>query len=208
MEARIPVHVYADDPVYQAGLAASLRSRPEVRVVDAAEPDSADVAVVVTDEVDPSTVRVVRALQRNGCPRVLVVAARLDESAVLAAAEAGACGLMRRGDARPERLVDAVRAAAAGNGTLPPDLLGRLLDEIGRLQRHVLAPHGLTLAGLTEREVQVLRLLADGCDTTEIAANLCYSERTVKTVIHEVTTRLQLRNRSHAVAYALRAGLI
>jgi len=54
----------------------------------------------------------------------------------------------------------------------------------------------------------VLRLIADGCDTSEIANRLAYSERTVKNVLHDVTTRLQLRNRSHAVAYALRQGLI
>ena len=62
--------------------------------------------------------------------------------------------------------------------------------------------------GLAPREVEVLRLLADGLDTSEIAHQLAYSERTVKNVVHDVTTRLQLRNRSHAVAYALREGLI
>jgi DNA-binding NarL/FixJ family response regulator len=54
----------------------------------------------------------------------------------------------------------------------------------------------------------VLRLVADGLDTTEIARRMAYSERTVKNVIHDVTTRLNLRNRSHAVAYAVREGLI
>ena len=54
----------------------------------------------------------------------------------------------------------------------------------------------------------MLRLLAEGQDTQEIASTLCYSERTVKGVIHEITTRLQLRNRSHAVAFALRNDLI
>ena len=67
---------------------------------------------------------------------------------------------------------------------------------------------GLTFNGLATREIEVLRLVADGCDTHEIADKLAYSERTVKNVLHDVTTRLQLRNRSHAVAYALRQGLI
>ena len=66
----------------------------------------------------------------------------------------------------------------------------------------------MTLAGLAEREIEVLRLVAEGLDTNEIAHRMCYSERTVKNVIHDVTTRLQLRNRSHAVAYAMRQGLI
>jgi DNA-binding NarL/FixJ family response regulator len=91
---------------------------------------------------------------------------------------------------------------------VPPDLLGRLLDQVGRLQRQVLDPRGFTFAGLSGREIEVLRLVADGHDTKEIAATLCYSERTVKNVLHEITTRLQLRNRSHAVAYAMREGLI
>jgi DNA-binding NarL/FixJ family response regulator len=63
-------------------------------------------------------------------------------------------------------------------------------------------------AGLTEREIEVLRLVADGFDTSEIAGSLAYSERTIKNIIHDVTARLNLRNRSHAVAYAVRQGLI
>ena len=170
--------------------------------------DIAAVAVIVADDVDDDALRTVRAVQRNGCPRVVLVVTRLDDSGLLAAAEAGACGMLRRAEAGPERLAAACRAAAAGDGTLPPDLLGRLLDGVGRLQRQVLTPRGLTFSGLTDREVSVLRLVADGCDTNEIASTLAYSERTIKNTIHDVTTRLNLRNRTHAVAYALREGLI
>ena len=67
---------------------------------------------------------------------------------------------------------------------------------------------GLTFTGLTTRELEVLRLVAAGCTTTEIARRLAFSERTVKNAIHDVTSRLQLRNRSHAFAYAVREGLI
>jgi DNA-binding NarL/FixJ family response regulator len=67
---------------------------------------------------------------------------------------------------------------------------------------------GLNVAGLSDREIQVLKLVADGLDTRDIAVALNYSERTVKNVLHDVTSRLQLRNRSHAVAYAIREGLI
>ncbi len=76
------------------------------------------------------------------------------------------------------------------------------------MQRHVLAPRGLNFAGLTEREVAVLRLLAEGLDTAEVARHLSYSERTVKSVVQDVTRRHNLRNRTHAVAYAMRQGLI
>ena len=98
--------------------------------------------------------------------------------------------------------------AAAGAGEVPADLLGRLLEQVGRLQRQVLSPRGLTFAGLTPRETEVVRLVADGLDTSEIALRMSYSERTVKNVLHDLTTRLQLRNRTHAVAYAVREGLI
>jgi DNA-binding NarL/FixJ family response regulator len=208
MSERIPVFIYARDPLSQAGIASQLRGRPEVLVVDDADVDGATVALVVADEVDEETTRAARALQRNGCPRVVMVITRLDDPGLLAAVEAGACGLVRRSDAVPERLAAAVESAASGDGTVPPDLLGRLLAQMGRLHRQVLAPRGLTFSGLSEREITVLKLVADGLDTSEVANQLFYSERTVKNVIHDVTTRLNLRNRTHAVAYAVRQGLI
>ena len=64
------------------------------------------------------------------------------------------------------------------------------------------------MSGLTEREIEVLRLVAEGLDTAEIAEKLAYSERTIKNVIHDITSRLCLRNRTHAVAWAVREGLI
>ena len=116
--------------------------------------------------------------------------------------------MLRRSEADADRVVEAVLTAAKGDGSVPPDLLGRLLDQMSRLQRQVLAPRGLSLSGFTDREVDVLRLLGEGWDTAEIAGKLAYSERTVKNVIHDITARHQLRNRSHAVAYAVRQGLI
>ena len=208
MSQRIPVFVYATDPVSQAGISAQLRGRQELHLLEDSDVDGAAVAIVIVDDVDGETARIVTAIQRNGCPRVVLVATRLDDAAVLAAVEAGACALLRRSEASPERLATAVQAAAAGDGNVPPDLLGRLLAQVSRLQRDILAPRGLTLSGLGSREIEVLRLVADGLDTNEIADKLCYSERTVKNVIHDVTTRLNLRNRSHAVAYAMRLGLL
>lgn len=205
--APVRVQVLASDPVTQAGLAAQLRTSPLLEVVDERQPREAAVALVAVDELDPVATATVADLCGRGV-RVVVVASRLDDRALLAAVEAGVSGLVRRGDAVTERLVSAIRAAAAGDGTLPPDLLGRLLDQVGRLQRQVLAPRGLRVNGLGEREVAVLRLIADGYDTRDIATKLSYSERTVKNVIHDITNRLNLRNRSHAVAHAIRHGLI
>lgn len=206
--SRIPVYVYASDPISQAGVASQLRERPEVVVVDQGELDDARVAVVVADVVDDSVIRVLRAVQRGGIPRTVLVATVLDDAAVINAAEAGVSALLRRGEATPERLTGVVEKVAAGEGELPPDLLARLLGQVGALQRQVLTPRGITFSGLTQREIEVLRLVAEGYDTAEIARTICFSERTIKAILHDVTTRLQLRNRAHAVAYAVRAGLI
>jgi DNA-binding NarL/FixJ family response regulator len=198
--------VNARDPISRAGIAAELRDWPEVRVVEHAQ--EADVAIVVADDVDEETLRMLKSVQRKGCSRIVLVATRIDDRGLVSAVEAGITGLVRRAEATPLALVGAVRLAASGDGSVPPDLLGRLLRQVGRLQRQVLAPRGLNFTGLTEREIDVLRLVADGLDTGEIAQRLSYSERTIKNVIHDVTTRLQLRNRSQAVAYAMREGLI
>ena len=204
---RIAVYIHADDPISRAGVSSQLRPRPEVRVLDPAQSHAADVAVVVDERISQHTVQALRTLRHGGARLVLVVA-KVDDTDLVTAAEAGVAGLVRRGEATPDRLVTVIRAAAAGEGAVPADLLGRLLGQVGRLQRQILSPRGLTFGGLTEREVDVLRLVADGLDTAEIATKLSYSQRTVKHIVHNITTRLALRNRSHAVAYALRQGLI
>lgn len=208
MTRPISVFVFAHDPLTRAGLVAELRGRPEVAVTSEAGLDSAQVAVVAADDMGATTGASVRAIQRNGCPKVVVVLGRVDDDAVLAAVEAGASGILRRAEASPERLVEAICATARGEGWLPSDLLGRLLEQVGRTQRQVLGPRGLSFRALSDREAQVLRLMADGLDTAEVASRLAYSERTVKNVLYGVTTRLQLRNRTHAVAFAVREGLI
>jgi DNA-binding NarL/FixJ family response regulator len=205
---RLAVAIATTDPLSRAGLAAQLQGHPSMEVVDAVEPDGAGVVVVVADEVDDATTREIRAIRSTGQEHVVLLVTKVDDASLLAAVEAGVSGVVRRSQATPAQLVSAIGAAAAGEGTLPPDLLGRLLSQVGRLQRQVLHPRGLTFAGLTEREVAVLRLLAEGLDTAEVGHRLYFSERTVKNVIHDVTSRLDLRNRTHAVAYAIRQGLI
>ena len=207
MADRVAVHISAADAITRAGVRAQLRERPELAVVDG-DPDDADVAVVLAEQVDEQATTTIRALERTGGRRVVLVVSRLEDESLLAAVEAGACGILRRSEASPARLAAAVLAARAGDGSVAPDLLGRLLAQVGQLQREVLTPRGLSLRGLSDREVDVIRLVADGLDTNEIAGKLSYSERTVKNVIHQVTSRLQLRNRSHMVAFALRQGLI
>ncbi|HEY2793177.1 MAG TPA: response regulator transcription factor [Micromonosporaceae bacterium] len=206
--SRIPVYLHAGDPISRAGVAGQLRPRPEVEVLGDDELGRAAVAVVVTDTVGEDTVRILRELHFAGVAHLVVVAGRIDDVDLVSVVEAGVAGLLRRGDATADRLVSVIAAAAAGEGAVPPDLLGRLLTQVGRVQRQMLGPRGLTFTGLAEREIEVLRLVADGFDTAEIAEKLSYSQRTVKNVLHDITSRLYLRNRSHAVAYALRHGLI
>lgn len=208
MSAQIITYVHGADPISQAGVVSQLRGRPEIRIVEEGRLDQATVAIVVTEQIDESATRILHGLRRGDLPHLIVVATAIDDAGLVTAAESGVAGLIRRKDATPENLVRVISRVNSGEGEVPGDMLGRLMTQLGRLQRQVLTPRGLTFTGLTPREVQVLRLVADGHDTAEIAQELCYSERTVKNVLHDLTTRLQLRNRSHAVAYALREGLI
>jgi DNA-binding NarL/FixJ family response regulator len=205
---RVPVVVHARDQILAAGVASQLRHLPEVRVLRVEQMDEARVAIIVVDAMDEDAIHLLRQVQRQRLCRTVLVASRLEDGDLVSAVEVGVVGLVRRDEATPERLVDVVTRAACGEGSVPPDLLGRLLDQVGKLQRQVLTPRGLTFTGLAARELEVLKLVAEGFSTCEIAAKLSYSERTVKNVLHDVTTRLQLKNRSHAVAYALREGLI
>jgi DNA-binding NarL/FixJ family response regulator len=205
---RIQVYVAANDPVSRAGIASQLRSHHGVELVEERQIDSEVVALVIADQMDEETAQSIRALKRRGVERVVLVVTRVDDTGLLSALEAGARGVLRRNQATPEHLAEAIRAAAGGEGALSPDLLGRLLDQVGRLQRQVLNPRGLSFAVLTDREIKVLKLLAEGLDTAEVGRRLFHSERTVKNIVHDVTSRLNLKNRTQAVAYALRQGLI
>lgn len=205
---RIPVLVRASDPISQAGVVAELRMCPEVQVLRDEEAGTQRVSLVVIDELDDVAMRLLRSVAHQTEACTVLVATHLDDAALVRAIEVGVVGIVRRSEATSTRLVSVIRASARGEGAVPPDLLGRLLTQVGRLQRQVLTPRGLTFAGLAQREIDVLRLVADGYDTSEIADQLAYSERTVKNVLHDITSRMQLRNRSQAVAYAIREGLI
>jgi DNA-binding NarL/FixJ family response regulator len=202
----VVVRIDARDPISEAGVRMQLRSRPEVRLAQAGQ--SVAVVVAVTDSVDEETAQWLRGLHRAGGLPIVLVSGRVDGRALSALVDAGVRGVLRRHEATADRLVSAVRAAAIGHGDLPPELLRQLLDHLAGLNRQVLGPRGYSFSGLTERERSVLQLLADGLSTREIAVRLSYSERTIKTVIQDLTLRLRLRNRTQAVAYALRKGWI
>ncbi|RKS70930.1 DNA-binding NarL/FixJ family response regulator [Actinomadura pelletieri DSM 43383] len=200
----IPVAVHAPDPITYEGVVGGLRRRPELTLV--AEADAV-VAVVVAEAVDDQVKGVLRRFSRSIGARPVLIVSDLKEAHLLEIVECGVVAVLWRREAGPDGIARAIVAVAGGDGSLPPDLQGRLLKQVARIQRRMDA-QGLTATGLAEREREVLCLIADGLDTSEIAGKLAYSERTVKNVLHGLMTRFQLRNRAHAVAYALREGYI
>ena len=205
--APIPIRLYAADPISRLGVIAHLRYHHEdVRLVDDDQP--ASLAIAVAEELDDDRIRWLRDVQRAGGLPIVLIIGYPDPQALVRAVEAGICGVIARLDVTPERLVHLVKAAARGDAELPPQLLRKLLDQVGQLNRQLHEPNELSFNGLTKREHDVLELVADGLSTREIATSLNYSERTIKTVLQDLAIRLHLRNRIHAVTYALRNGWI
>ncbi|HET6357761.1 helix-turn-helix transcriptional regulator [Streptomyces sp.] len=205
---RVTVAVYAADPVLRVGVVQQIRQRREVDLADDGDAEEAQVSLVVVDNVDDDAAALLNRLRFNSATRVGLVVGTLGSGALQRVIECGVPAVLRRAEADQDRLVHLVLATANGEGVLPGDLLGKLLSHVGSLQRSALDPRGLSLSTLTAREADMLRLVAEGLDTAEIARRTAYSERTVKNVLHEIITRLQLRNRAHAVGYALKNGLI
>ncbi|BCM67910.1 MULTISPECIES: response regulator transcription factor [Streptomyces] len=207
---RVTVAVYAADPVLRLGVVQQLRQRPEVDLLADADDgaEQAQVSLVVVDRVDDDVAALLHRLRHNTATRTGLVVATLGPGSLQRVIECGVAAVLRRAEADQDQLLRLVLAIANGEGMLPGDLLGKLLSHVGSLQRSSLDPRSLSLSTLTTREADMLRMVSEGLDTAEIARKTAYSERTVKNVLHEVITRLQLRNRAHAVGYALRNGLI
>lgn len=201
------VSVEAADPVLEAGTEATLRRCPDLEVV--APDQAAEATVVVVDQVDHQALDRVGAIRnRPHRPEVVLLATDLVPGEALHAIAAGAHGLLRRREADTDRLARAVLAAVVGDCTMPPDLIDCLLEQrAGSPSPNGPSPHWAG-SGLSQREHAVLRLVADGLETDEIAQQLSYSARTVTAVVHDITQRFRLRNRAHAVAYVLRAGML
>ena len=211
VEAAVTVAVMATEPLVAEGAAAYLRTYPGITPVAADRLDRASVVLVIADRVGEGTLA---ALQRAAelAPdrelRFVLVCDDIREPQLLRALNWGLVSVLPRQETGYERIARALVNARDGKVELPVDAHGWLEGRIRLVQRDVLAPHDLTTAGLYTREVEVLRLLAEGVDTLEIAQRLSYSERTVRNIIHGLLTRMKLRNRVHAVAYALRNGVM
>ncbi|MCD9875122.1 helix-turn-helix transcriptional regulator [Streptomyces guryensis] len=205
---RVTVVVYAADPVLRVGVVHQLRQRPEIDLLDEADAERAQVSLVVVDHVDDDVAALLERLRLNTGTRTGLVVGTLGSGALQRVIECGVSAVLRRTEADQDQLLHLILAVANGEGVLPGDLLGKLLSHVSSIQRSALDPRGLSLSTLTTREADMLRLVSEGLDTAEIARKTAYSERTVKNVLHEIITRLQLHNRAHAVGYALRNGLI
>lgn len=210
----VRVALVDDHPVFRIGLAALLSSLPGIAVVGQAASAAdglallqtrtdVDVALVDLDLGDGSGVDVIReALRARRDLRVLVVTMHEDDHAVAASVRAGARGYLVK-SAPPDAVERAVRAAAAGEMILSPQVAERAMAYVlgGRQAGPVPFPQ------LTDREREVLDLVAAGLDNTGIARHLGLSAKTVRNVVATVLAKLSLRDRAAAVARARAEGL-
>jgi DNA-binding NarL/FixJ family response regulator len=163
----------------------------------------AGAAVLVFDGDRPDLGALLDALPTNpvGRPKLVAAVTEPDDERLERLARAGVSAILYRHELTPELLTGTVRAVVQGRTSMPTELLPRLLRSAARTERVERGP-------LSDRELAVLRMLADGEDTRGIAQGLCYSERTVKNVVHDVLTKLNCRTRAQAVATATRSGII
>jgi DNA-binding NarL/FixJ family response regulator len=144
----------------------------------------------------------VRLLPGVSSVRLVALASAEYEELLFQSLEAGVAGILVRRTLTPAALSGYLEAVASGGTALPAALLNRLVTHLAGSGRHGLQD---SLGG---REVDVLRLLADGSSTREIAAELAYSERTVKNIVHDLLLKLDCRTRAQAVGLATRRGVI
>ncbi len=215
-----PVRVFiADDqPLMRQGFRLILDAQADIEVVGEAA-DGAEAVQGVAD-TSPDVVLMdirmpgmdgIEATRRITSARVLVLTTFGHDEYVVEALRAGASGFLLK-DATPEELTHAVRVVAAGDSLLAPavttTLLARVVPGLGQSPAPAYPDRGGRLAELTEREVEVLRLVATGRSNIEVAAVLFVSEATVKTHVSHILAKLGLRDRVQAVVAAFEAGLV
>lgn len=204
----VRVVIHSPDQLTRIGLACALSMGGSVQVLGPRDPGRAQVLLYATTRFESaSATRLRREAVELDVPVVLVVD-DLEEGDMLTAVRCGVVAVMLRSTMSVDRLTECVVGAAAGGAMLPSDALGSLLGQVRNLWEGLVEQRGLNELGLSQRELDVLRLLADGHDTSEISDKLAYSERTIKNILSTVLSRLGLRNRTHAVAIAIRSGLV
>jgi DNA-binding NarL/FixJ family response regulator len=210
----IRVLIVDDQPLARAGFKAVLEATGGVDIV--AQAENGEQAIDLARRHDPDVVLMdirmpgmdgIEATRRMPRQKVLILTTFGLDEYIIEALRAGASGFLLK-DAPVEELVRAVRTVAAGDAQLSPAVTKRLLEQVAhRLPAAVQRDTG-SLARLTDREREVLRLVAAGMSNAEIAAALVVSEPTVKTHVSSVLQKLGLRDRVQAVIYAYENGLI
>jgi DNA-binding NarL/FixJ family response regulator len=212
----IRVVVADDQPLVRSGFRMILDERDDLELVGEAQ--NGDEAVALARELDPDVILMdvrmpgldgVEATRRlvdaNTRARILILTTFDLDEYVYAAIRAGASGFLLK-DVQPADLVDAIRVVAAGNSLFGPAATERLVARFGQ-QRDPSVPTR-SLEELTEREREILRLLATGLSNAELATTLHLSETTVKTHVSAVLRKLGVRDRVQAVIAAYDAGLV
>jgi DNA-binding NarL/FixJ family response regulator len=214
----IRVLVADDQTLVRAGFRAILEVQDDLEVVGEAE--DGDEAVALARELRPDVVlmdirmpsvdgiEATRRLLRDGdAPRILMLTTFDLDEYVYEAMKAGASGFLLK-DAPRDQLVGAVRTVAAGDALLAPALVRRLIEDFVRRPAPGAPRPPPELDDLTEREREVLTLIARGLANAEIAARLFVSEATVRTHVTHILAKLGLRDRVQAVVLAYETGLV
>jgi DNA-binding NarL/FixJ family response regulator len=215
----IRVLIADDQALVRAGFHAILETDDDIEVVG--EAADGDEAVERAAELRPDVVlmdirmpgldgiEATRRVLATGAdsPRVLMLTTFDLNEYLYEAMKAGASGFLLK-DAPTDEVVQAVRAVAAGDAVLAPAVTRQLLDQVGRRLPAAVSRTPDEIAQLTEREQQVLRMLAAGLTNAEISAAMFLSETTVKTHVSNLLGKLGLRDRVQAVIYAYETGLI
>jgi len=206
-----------DQDLLRTGFRLILEAESDLEVVGEAV-DGAD-AVRIASQIHPDVVLMdirmpimdgVTATQKLialslGIRVLILTTFHLDEY-VMSALRAGAAGFLLK-DVRATDLVQAIRVVAAGDGVVAPAVTRRLIEHFARLPAEAPA-EPVDLRGLTEREVDVIRLVARGLSNQEIAGSLVVTETTVKTHVHNALTKLNLRDRVQLAVFAYDSGLV
>ncbi len=212
--SRLRVVIADDQPMMRAGFKAVLEATGSIEVV--AEAATGEEAVAAAEAHRPDVVLMdirmpgmdgIEATRRLPRQRVLILTTFGLDEYIIEALRAGASGFLLK-DAPTREVVEAVRAVAAGDAVLAPAVTRQLLDQVGRRLPAAVSRTPDGLGELTDREQEVLRMLAVGMSNAEIATALVVSEPTVKTHVSNLLCKLGLRDRVQAVIYAYESGLI
>jgi DNA-binding NarL/FixJ family response regulator len=214
----IRVLIADDQQMVRQGFTVLLNTKPDIEVIGQAV-DGQD-AVAKVAELAPDVVLMdIRMPELNGIDatrritdetphiKVLVLTTFDLDEYVYEALRAGASGFLLK-DASADQLAEAVRVVAAGDALLAPGITRRLIAQFSRLDGRPRAPLKERVGDLTERETEVLALIAQGLSNAEIADGLVVAEQTVKTHVGRILVKLGLRDRTQAAVFAYESGLV